>query len=36
LNTTQAVEKIKEEITDCAEVASLVEFIETSKRGVVK
>lgn len=36
LNTSQAVEKIKEEITDCAEVASLVEFIETSKRGVVK
>lgn len=36
LNTTQAVEKIKEEITDCAEVDLLVEFIETSKRGVVK
>jgi UDP-N-acetylglucosamine acyltransferase len=36
LNTSQAVEKIKSEITDCAEVASLVEFIETSKRGVVK
>lgn len=36
LNTTQAVEKIREEITDCREVDLLVEFIQTSKRGVVK
>ena len=36
LNTTQAVEKIKEEIKDCAEVDLLINFIETSKRGVVK
>jgi len=36
LNTSQAVEKIKEEIKDCAEVDLLVNFIETSKRGVVK
>jgi UDP-N-acetylglucosamine acyltransferase len=36
LNTSQAVEKIKAEISGCAEVASLIEFIETSKRGVVK
>lgn len=36
LNTTQAVEKIKDEIKDCAEVDRLIEFIETSKRGVVK
>ncbi|MDQ3713608.1 MAG: acyl-ACP--UDP-N-acetylglucosamine O-acyltransferase [Acidobacteriota bacterium] len=36
LNTTQAVEKIKVEIKDCAEVDLVVEFIETSKRGVVK
>ncbi len=36
LNTTQAVEKIKSEIADCAEVDLLVNFIETSKRGVVK
>ena len=36
LNTTQAVEKIKEEIKNCIEVDLLVEFIETSKRGVVK
>lgn len=36
LNTTQAVEKIKHDITDCAEVDLLVEFIESSERGVVK
>src|SRR5688500_15584086 len=36
LNTTQAVERIKEEIKGCAEVDELVRFIETSKRGVVK
>ena len=36
LNTGQAVEKIKEEIKDCAEVDLLVDFIKTSKRGVVK
>lgn len=36
LNTSQAVEKIKEEIKDCAEVDLLIEFIESSKRGVVK
>jgi UDP-N-acetylglucosamine acyltransferase len=36
LNTTQAVERIREELTGCAEVDLLVEFIEASKRGVVK
>lgn len=36
LNTTQAVEKIREEISGCPEVDTLVQFIETSKRGVVK
>ena len=36
LNTTQAMDKIKLEIADCAEVDLLVNFIETSKRGVVK
>ena len=36
LNTTQAVEQIRAEIADCPEVNVLVEFIETSKRGVVK
>lgn len=36
LNTTQAVEKIAAEIADCKEVDLLVEFINNSKRGVVK
>lgn len=36
LNTSQAVERIKAEISDCAEVDILVRFIESSKRGVVK
>ena len=36
LNTTQAVEKIREDISECAEVDLLVGFIEGSKRGVVK
>jgi UDP-N-acetylglucosamine acyltransferase len=36
LNTTQAIEKIREEIKDCKEVDLLVDFIENSKRGVVK
>jgi UDP-N-acetylglucosamine acyltransferase len=36
LNTTQALERIKSEITGCGEVDMLVEFYETSKRGVVK
>jgi UDP-N-acetylglucosamine acyltransferase len=36
LNTSQAVGKISEEITDCKEVDMLVDFIQSSKRGVVK
>ena len=36
LNTSQAVERIREEIRGCPEVDNLVNFIETSKRGVVK
>ncbi len=36
LNTTQAIEKIKAEIFDCRQVDLLIEFIESSKRGVVK
>lgn len=36
LNTSQAVARIKEEITDSTEVAELVRFIETSERGVIK
>jgi UDP-N-acetylglucosamine acyltransferase len=35
LNTSQALEKMKE-IEDCPEVDTLIEFIESSKRGVVK
>lgn len=35
LNTTQALERIKAEITGCKEVDILVAFIESSKRGVV-
>jgi UDP-N-acetylglucosamine acyltransferase len=36
LNTTQAVAQIRSEIPDCPEVKVLVDFIETSERGVVK
>jgi UDP-N-acetylglucosamine acyltransferase len=36
LNTTQAVERIRQEIADVPEVAELLEFIESSPRGVVK
>ena len=36
LNTTQALQRIREEIPDSTEVEELVRFIETSKRGVVK
>jgi UDP-N-acetylglucosamine acyltransferase len=36
LNTTQALEKIREEIQGSPEVEELVRFIETSERGVVK
>lgn len=36
LNTSQAIEKIREDISACAEVDYLVEFIEGSSRGVVK
>ncbi|MFN0277098.1 MAG: acyl-ACP--UDP-N-acetylglucosamine O-acyltransferase [Pyrinomonadaceae bacterium] len=36
LNTSQAVGKIREEITNCKEVDLLLEFIDSSKRGVVK
>jgi UDP-N-acetylglucosamine acyltransferase len=36
LNTTQAVERIEAEISDCKEVGYLLEFIKTSQRGVVK
>jgi UDP-N-acetylglucosamine acyltransferase len=36
LNTTQAVERIKQEITDSPEVSDLLRFIEGSSRGVTK
>lgn len=36
LNTTQAIERIRAEVSSCAEVDELVEFIRASERGVVK
>jgi UDP-N-acetylglucosamine acyltransferase len=36
LNTSQAVERIKNEITDSAVVSYMLSFIEESKRGVTK
>lgn len=36
LNTSQALERIRDEIRGCEEVDLVVEFIESSKRGVVK
>jgi UDP-N-acetylglucosamine acyltransferase len=36
LNTTQAIEKIRKEIPACAEVDELIDFIQTSQRGVIK
>ena len=36
LNTTQALDRIREEIKSTTQVDELVHFIETSKRGVVK
>ena len=36
LNTTQALERISEEITDTPEVADLIRFIKDSTRGVTK
>ena len=36
LNTSQAVERIRSEITSSPEVDLLIKFIESSKRGVVK
>ena len=36
LNTTQALEKIKQEIKDSAEVDGLIDFIQSSSRGVTK
>ena len=36
LNTTQAIERIEAEISDCEEVSYLVEFVKTTSRGVIK
>jgi UDP-N-acetylglucosamine acyltransferase len=36
LNTTQAVDRIREESKGCSEVDLLIEFIESSRRGVIK
>lgn len=36
LNTSQALERIRQEISACNEVDLLLRFIESSKRGVVK
>jgi UDP-N-acetylglucosamine acyltransferase len=36
LNTTQAVERIREELSGSPEVQVLVDFIDSSERGVVK
>lgn len=36
LNTSQAIERIRAEITNTPEVDELVQFVETSQRGVVK
>jgi UDP-N-acetylglucosamine acyltransferase len=36
LNTSQAVEKILQEIPSCAEVDELIAFIRSSQRGVIK
>jgi UDP-N-acetylglucosamine acyltransferase len=35
LNTSQAVARIREEIQDCPEVEELIEFIDSSDRGVI-
>jgi UDP-N-acetylglucosamine acyltransferase len=36
LNTSQAVERIRAEVSQCAEVDELLEFIAASERGVIK
>jgi UDP-N-acetylglucosamine acyltransferase len=36
LNTTQAIERIRAEVPACPEIEELIEFINSSERGVVK
>ncbi len=36
LNTTQALRRIRDEVTTCSEVEGLIKFIEDSQRGIIK
>lgn len=36
LNTSQAIEKIREELPPTAEIAELIDFIHSSERGIIK
>lgn len=36
LNTTQALEQIREQVQSCAEVDELIDFIRSAKRGFIK
>ncbi len=36
LNTSQAMEKIREEVPPTAEIAELIDFIRSSERGIIK
>ena len=36
LNTTQAIDRIRSEVTPCSEVDELIDFIRSSERGVIK
>ncbi|MBI4877462.1 MAG: acyl-ACP--UDP-N-acetylglucosamine O-acyltransferase [Acidobacteria bacterium] len=36
LNTTQAIERIRQQVAGCAELDELIEFIQSSERGCVK
>jgi UDP-N-acetylglucosamine acyltransferase len=36
LNTSQAIERIRAEVAPCREVEELIEFIQSSERGVIK
>jgi UDP-N-acetylglucosamine acyltransferase len=36
LNTSQAIERIREEVAPCPELDELIEFIRASERGVIK
>jgi UDP-N-acetylglucosamine acyltransferase len=36
LNTSQAIERIRAEVPPCAEVDELIDFIQSSERGVIK